>query len=82
MNDLFDDNTQVVPPYEPRFVPARLMPALLDCWRMTAVGTTNWRPTRHERKLRACEMFLQAHPGATTPTGAYKDLDCSVEQGR
>jgi len=74
---------KVIPAYLPRFVPAALVPALLDEWRRTAVGwSVRHAPaagisphSRHGRMLRAAAALVQAHPGATTDLGAYKDLD-------
>lgn len=82
----------IEPDYVPRFVPADKVPALLEAWRMTAVGwTVRHAPhpgiaphSRHGRMLRAAAAFAEAHPGVTTDLGAYKDLDglLGVHAGR
>lgn len=73
----------IAPAYAPRFVPTTLVPALLQEWRMTAVGwPVRHAPhpeispqSRHGRMLRASKAFVLAYPGVTTDLGAYKDLD-------
>ena len=67
----------VEPAYEPRFMSAQQMSLLLECWRLTAVGYTNWRPTRHARMLRTVELAQQQDP--TIGAGAYKDLCGALE---
>lgn len=64
--------------YRPRFVTEAQLNDLLDCFRRTAVGYSNWRPSKYERTVRAVEMFM-AHNVGVNKNGAYKDLSSALE---
>lgn len=65
--------------YRPRFVTQQQLDAMLECFRRTRCGNVNWRPTKHERTLRAIEMAAEEGSIPAGLPGAYKDLSCALE---
>jgi hypothetical protein len=71
----WDHIDHVLPTPPRRFVTEAQLREMLELFRMTACGTTNWRPTKHGRMLRTVEMFEERN--GKVP-GAYKDLDAAL----